>query len=138
LSNVTWKSSKPQSANVRTSGIARGKKGGTVTISATAFGVTGTTSLTVGTGVLVSIQITPVNPSVTAGATQQFTATGTFSDGTAQDVTLNSHWSSSSASVATIANAPSQGGLAKTSAVGTTTIGANCGGITNSTSLSVN
>jgi uncharacterized protein YjdB len=138
LTNVTWKSSKPQSANVRTSGIARGKKVGTVTISATAFGVTGTTALTVGTGVLVSIQITPINPSVGAGATQQFTATGTFSDATTQDITLNAHWSSSVASVATIANAPSQGGLAKTTSAGLTTIGANCGGITDTTSLSVN
>ncbi len=138
LSNIAWKSSKPQLANVRSSGIARGKKAGTLTVSATAFGVTGTTSLTVGTGVLVSIQITPINPSVAAGATLQFTATGTFSDGTTQDVTLNSHWSSSVAAVATIANAPSQAGLANSSTAGITTIGANSGGIVNATSLSVN
>jgi trimeric autotransporter adhesin len=138
LSNVAWKSSKPQLANVRSNGIARGKKAGTLTVSATAFGVTSTTSLTVGTGVLVSLQITPINPSIAAGATLQFTSTGTFSDGTMQDVTLNSHWSSSVAAVATIANAPSQAGLAKTNAVGVTTIGANSGGIVNATSLSAN
>ena len=138
LNNVAWKSSKPQLANVRSSGIARGKKAGSVTISALAFGVTGSTSLTVGTGVLVSIQVTPINPSVAAGTKLQFTATGTFSDGTTQDVTLNSHWSSSVAAVATIANAPSQGGLASTNTAGATTIGANSGGIANTTSLSVN
>jgi len=138
LNNVAWKSSKPQLANVRSSGIARGKKAGSVTISALAFGVTGSTSLTVGTGVLVSIQITPINPSVAAGTKLQFTATGTFSDGTTQDVTLNSHWSSSVAAVATIANAPSQSGLASTNTAGATTIGANSGGIVNTTSLSVN
>jgi hypothetical protein len=103
-----------------------------------AFGVTGSTSLTVGTGVLVSVQITPINPSVAAGTKLQFTATGTFSDGTTQDVTLNSHWSSSVAAVATIANAPSQGGLATTNTAGATMIGANSGGIVNTTSLSVN
>jgi uncharacterized protein YjdB len=138
LTNVTWKSSKPQVANVRSSGIVHGKKAGTATISATAFGVTGTTTLTVGTGTLVSVDITPTNPSVSVGATQQFTATGTFSDATKQDVTLNSHWSSSNASVATIANAPIQAGLATTHASGTTTIGVNSRGITASTSLSAN
>ena len=138
LTNVTWKSSKPQFANVRSSGIVHGKKAGTGTISAIAFGATGTTTLTVGTGTLVSVDITPTNPSVSVGATQQFTATGTFSDATKQDVTLNSHWSSSNASVATIANAPIQAGLATTHASGTTTIGVNSRGITASTSLSAN
>jgi uncharacterized protein YjdB len=138
LTNVSWKSSKPQFANVRSSGIVHGKKAGSVTISATAFGVTGTTTLTVGTGTLVSTAITPLNPSVSTGSTQQFTATGTFSDGTIQDVTINSHWSSSNSSVATIANAPIQAGLATTKASGTTTIGVNTGGISTSTSLSAN
>jgi trimeric autotransporter adhesin len=138
LTNVTWKSSKPQFANVRSSGIVHGKKAGTATISATAFGATGTTTLTIGTGALVSVDITPTNPSISVGATQQFTATGTFSDATKQDVTLNSHWSSSNASVATIANAPIQAGLATTHASGITTIGVNSRGITASTSLSAN
>jgi hypothetical protein len=53
-------------------------------------------------------------------------------------VTINSHWSSSVASAATIANGPPQAGLATTYAAGTTTIGANSGGITASTTLVVN
>ncbi|HEY6969537.1 MAG TPA: Ig-like domain-containing protein, partial [Candidatus Angelobacter sp.] len=134
LAGLSWKSSKPSIANVRQSGIAHGKKSGSVTISATAQGVTGTTTLTIGTGTLQSIAVSPVNPSVTVGSTQQFTATGTFSDTSTQDVTLNSHWSSSVASVATIANGPGAG-LATTFAAGNTVIGANSGGITNSTTL---
>jgi trimeric autotransporter adhesin len=138
LSSLSWKSSKPQIANVRGSGIIHGKKVGQVTISATAFGVAGTTTVTVGSGTLVSVVITPANPSVNAGATEQFAATGTFSNGTTQDITINAHWSSSVASVATIANAPSQAGFATTYAHGTTTIGANSGGTTASTTLSAN
>lgn len=137
LSGITWKSSKPNIASIRSSGIANGKKAGSVTISASASGVTGTTTLTVGTGTLVSIAITPAAPTASAGGTQQFTATGTFSDGSTQDMTLNSHWSSSSSSVATIANAPSVAGLASCSAQGVTTIGANSGGTTASTVLTV-
>jgi uncharacterized protein YjdB len=137
VAGVSWKSSKPSIASIRSTGIAHGKKGGTVTISATASGITGTTSLTVGTGTLVSLAITPSAPTASAGSTQQFAATGTFSDGSMQDITLNSHWSSSSASIATIANAPSVAGLANCIATGTTTIGANSGGTTGSALLTV-
>jgi hypothetical protein len=122
---------------MRSSGIVHGKKGGSATISASASGITGTTTLTVGTGTLVFISITPTTPSATAGGTLQFTATGNFSDTSTQDITLNTHWSSSSASVATIANAPSVGGLATCNAAGTTTIGANSGGTTSSVILTV-
>jgi uncharacterized protein YjdB len=136
LSGLSWKSSKPSMANVRQSGVAHGKKVGSVTISATASGITGTTTLTIGTGTLQSIAVSPGNPSVSAGSTQQFSAIGTFSDASTQDVTLNTHWSSSLASVATIANGPGAG-LATTFAAGNTVIGANSGGTTNSTTLNV-
>ena len=137
LAGISWKSSKPSLASIRSTGIAHGKKGGSVTISATASGITGSTTLTIGTGTLVSLAITPAAPTAAAGSTQQFVATGTFSDSSTQDITLNSHWSSSSAPVATVANAPSVAGLAKCIATGTTTIGANSGGTTGSAVLTV-
>jgi uncharacterized protein YjdB len=137
LSGLSWKSSKPNIASIRGSGLAHGKKTGTVTISATASGITGTTTLTVGSGTLTSIAITPANPSVTLGSTQQFTATGSFNDGTTQDITITTHWSSSSASVATIANAPTFAGLATTNGIGNTSIGGNSGGVTASTTMTV-
>jgi trimeric autotransporter adhesin len=137
LAGVSWKSSTPKVASMRSSGTAFGKKTGSATITASASGLKGTTTLTVSNGTLVSVAITPANSTVSNGSTQQFTATGTFSDSTTQDITLNVHWSSSHASVATIANAPSTAGLATTAGVGSTTIGANSGGITSSTSLTV-
>jgi uncharacterized protein YjdB len=138
LATVSWHSAKPQFANMRSTGILHAKKAGTLTLSATSSGVTGSTTVTIGTGTLVSIAITPANASVTAGLTQQFTATGTFSDSTTQDVTINSHWSSTVPTVATIANAPVHAGLATTFATGTTTIGVNRSGITATTNLSAN
>jgi uncharacterized protein YjdB len=137
LAGLRWKSSKPNLASIRGSGLAHGKKSGSVTISASSSGVTGTTTLTVGTGTLQSLAITPATVTANAGGTQQFTATGTFSDGSSQDITLNSHWSSSSASIATIANAPSVAGLAQCVAAGTSAIGANSGGTTGSAVLNV-
>ena len=137
LKTVSWKSSKPQFASIRSSGLAHGKKAGTVTISATSSGVTGTATLVIGTGTLVSVIVSPVNPVVSSGNTQQFAAIGSFSDGTTQDITYNSHWSSSAAAIATIANNPSVAGLATTTSPGTTTIGVNSKGTTNSTNLLV-
>ena len=137
LSGLIWKSSKPNIAQVRVSGVARGKKNGSATITASASGVKGTTTLTVGTGTLSSIVITPANSTVALGSTQQFTATGHFSDGSTQDITMTTHFSSSIASVATIANAPSVAGVATTNGVGTTVIGANSKNVTSSTTLTV-
>ena len=137
LGGLSWKSSKPQFASIRSTGVANGKKLGTVTITVSASGVSGTTTLTVSNGTLTSIAITPAASSVALGSPQQFTATGTFSDATTQDVTLNTHWSSSSSSVATIANGPNGAGLATTNGVGSTVIGANTGGITSSTTMTV-
>ena len=49
-----------------------------------------------GTGAtLTTITVTPANPNILAGATQSFTATGTYSDGSTQDVTSQATWTSS-------------------------------------------
>ena len=45
---------------------------------------------------LVSIAVTPANPRIALGTTQQFIATGAFSDNTTQDLTASAAWSSSS------------------------------------------
>ena len=85
------------------------------------------------TPVLVSIAVTPANPSGPVGATQQFTATGTYSDGTSHNVTTSVTWSSSNTGVASIGSS----GLATAVAVGTTTITASSEGISGSTTLTI-
>lgn len=57
---------------------------------------------------LVSIAVTPANPSIAAGSTEQFTATGTYSDSSTANITGSVTWSSSNTGEATIAS----GGLA--------------------------
>jgi len=81
---------------------------------------------------LVSITISPDNPSITEGSTQQFTLTGTYSDETSQVLTDVS-WSSSLTTIATI----DANGLATSISVGSTTITANSGGLEDTTSLDV-
>ena len=82
----------------------------------------GNTLLTVTNAVLNSIAVTPLNPSIVVGATQQFAATGTFSDATTQNLTSLVTWGSSSLPVATISNAAGSNGLATAVAAGSTTI----------------
>lgn len=76
------------------------------------------------------ITVAPSSAPVNIGQTQQFTATGQYSNGTTQDLTTNSNiiWGSSSSTVASI----SSGGLATAMAAGTTNITATMGVITSS------
>jgi YVTN family beta-propeller protein len=83
---------------------------------------------------LTSIAITPANPSIAIGATQQFTATGNYSDGSTKDLTASAMWLSSTIAVATI---NSTSGLATAIAEGTSTITASSTARTGSTTLTV-
>ena len=64
----------------------------------------GTATLAVTAATLVSISIAPQNPSIGLGASQQFTATGTYTDGTSNDITAMVTWASSSSATAVISN----------------------------------
>ncbi len=85
------------------------------------------------TAVLVSITVTPSNPTIAKNTTLAFTATGNYSDGTRQNLTTTAAWSSSSPSVATISAA----GVATGVGAGSTTITAASGGVNGSTTLFV-
>src|SRR5260370_11746062 len=63
---------------------------------------------------LSTLRVTPSNARLPEGSQQQFTATGTFSDGSAQDLTKTVRWSSSDNSIVTIDSA----GLATTHSLG--------------------
>lgn len=73
---------------------------------------------------LVSLTVTPSALTAPIGGTQQFTATGFFSDGTTQDLTSSVIWNSSSPAVAVITS----GGLATVQGPGATTISAQMTG----------
>jgi Domain of unknown function (DUF4082)/Bacterial Ig-like domain (group 2)/Putative Ig domain len=82
---------------------------------------------------LTSITVTPANSSLTVGGTQQFAATGRYSDGSTQNLTSQVTWGSSNTAAATISST----GLATAVASGTTTISATLGSVSGSTGLSV-
>lgn len=93
----------------------------------------GTTPTPTPTVSLSSITVTPATATIALGATQQFTATGHYTDGSTKDLTSTATWSSSVTNVATIAAS----GLATSISQGSTTISAVSGNITGSTTLTV-
>jgi 6-phosphogluconolactonase (cycloisomerase 2 family) len=130
---VTWTSGTPATATISTGGLATTLKAGTSLITATSGSISGNTTLTVAPKALVSIAVTPVNPSVALGLQQQFTATGTYTDNSTGNITTSVTWTSGTPATATI----STGGLATTVAVGTSVITATSGSISGNTTLTV-
>ena len=138
---VTWTTSDPQVATVSNGGGSRGlvsaTGAGTATVTAALGGVTGSTAVNVTAVVLKSVAVTPTDPSVTKGGTVAFSATGTYSDGSTQDLTAGATWTSSDGAVASVSNAAGSQGTATALATGTATISAAVGGVSGSSRLTV-
>jgi len=132
ITNPIWNSSNPNIATVNSTGLVKSLTAGSVNISATFNGLTGSSPLTITSAILKSIAVAPTAPSVAAGLTQQFSAIGIYSDGTSQPI-ASPIWSSSNPSIATVNSA----GLAKSIAAGSVNITASFGGVTGGSALTV-
>lgn len=89
---VTWSSSSPWvviSNAVGSEGLAMGLAADVATITAQLSGKTSTTMLTVTSPTLVSIAVTPRNATLPLMFQQQYVATGSYSDGSTQDLTFD-------------------------------------------------
>ena len=117
---------------------AAGTRSATLTITDDGGGGSQTVSLK-GNGVatLVSIMVTPVNPTLATGSTLQFTATGTYNDSSTKVLTGTVTWSSSSIGVATISNVAGTKGQTAGIAAGSTNIVATSGAVSGVTTLTV-
>jgi hypothetical protein len=88
---------------------------------------------------LQSIAVTPANPTIAEGASVTFTATGTFSDGSRQNLTSAVAWSSSNTAVATMIGNTATAATGHTlGTLGTSTMTATLGSTHGSTVLTVN
>jgi len=132
--SVTWFSSNAGVATIDSDGLLSAAEAGSTTVTATLGPVSGSTTVTVpAPPTLTSITITPARPKAPLGATQQFTATGAYSDGATADLTNTVTWSSSKVKVATI----NASGLLSSVAQGKTTITAKSGSVSASTTVTV-
>lgn len=139
-SSVHWGSSVPAYALIDERGQAMGLGAGATTITATFGPVSGSSaivsasaSLPVNSATLSAITVAPGAVTLNLGATQQFTALGSFSDGSMFPV-ANLTWVSSDARVA-IAH---ESGLISTTGRGSMVVTASSGAIQGSASLNVN
>lgn len=128
---VAWTSGTPAIATIdATSGLATAVAVGSSVVTAALGSVSGSATLDVTAAVLESISITPAFCGV--GFSTQLTATGSYSDGTATNVTNLASWVSSTPSVATVNPTT---GLANGVSMGSTTITASVGSVTGSLAL---
>ena len=134
---VAWTTSDPTIAVISPGGLVTPVGNGAATITATVAGISGHATVSVGSTALVSISVSPAGPSIPLGMSQQFTATGTFSDSSTQDLTTMVYWTSSAPAVATVSDSLPIIGLASSGSVGSTTITASSGSVSGSAQLTV-
>ena len=130
---VTWSSAAASIASVNSTGMAVSVAQGAVTVSAATGGITGTAGITVGPPQLTALAITPVSSSLPLGTGQQLKATGTYTDGSTNDITSAVTWSSAALAIATV----SPTGLVSSVTQGPATIGAAVGTISATASVTV-
>jgi hypothetical protein len=130
---TVWTTSAGAVASINGQGLATAQSMGTATITVSSGTVSETATLTVTPPALTAMAITPVNSSLGLGTNEQFAATGTFSDGSSQDLTRSVTWASATPAVASL----SARGLATTWSIGTAKISASSGAVSVSGSIVV-
>ncbi|MFA4837732.1 MAG: Ig-like domain-containing protein, partial [Dehalococcoidia bacterium] len=137
---ASWNSSDTAISRVSGNGLARSYAQGSAVITAAIDNISGSETLTVNAPALASITVTPERPILTyvsgGTTTQQFAATGVYTDNSTQDLTGTVTWDRLTPATAAINNT----GLATAAAVAarsTTRITATQGGKTGETILTV-
>ena len=130
---VDWSSNNGSVAAINSSGWALAAAPGSVTVSASVGGVTGSSNLSVTGATLETIAVAPAVPSVPILSRKQLHAVGKFNDGTSIDITPVALWWTNDPRIVTV----SKLGLASSNATGSTTIAASLGNTRGSTTLQV-
>lgn len=125
-----WASADPSIAALESPGLVRGlKEGGVVDISAAFDGESGQLSFRVTDAVLERIAVTPGDAAVHKGLTQQFQASGHFSNGEDRPISEAVTWESLDPQLAIISNSSGSRGLATAVKPGTVQIRASRGAV---------
>ncbi|MDP3157348.1 MAG: Ig-like domain-containing protein [Archangium sp.] len=130
---VTWSSSAPSVASVSnapgTEGEVRALSLGTTQLTAQLAAITGTGSVVVTDAAPTALELSPSSATIAVGLTRGFNAVATYSDGTSQDVTAQTTFSTLSSTIATVALEPQFARVTGRSA-GTTRLVASAMGLT--------
>lgn len=123
---VTWSSSETATATINATGQATAVAPGTSVITASLNSVFATTNLTVAEPLLLTISLTPGDTTIRYGNRSEISATGTYEDGSMQDISQTVNWSSSDPIKISIDNT----GIVTAEDVGRATLFAELDGIT--------
>ena len=136
---VTWSVEDPTIMTVGTDGVVHPLKPGTTRVRASYPGYTiAPLTITVTPAVLLTIDLSPPGLATYVGdSPQAFTASGTFDNGQVFDVTASAVWATGNPKTATVSNAVGSIGVITPVRVGTTVVRATVGGVTGSTTLTV-
>lgn len=136
---ATWSSSDSTTASVDTTGLVKGLKAGTVTITANYKNANGTIGITVTAAVLDSFTTSATTVSLAQGLTQTVTLSGTMSDGTAAgSSTLSScTWTSSNTSAASLSVSTGASSTVNSVGQGSSTVTVTCGAIQHQITVTV-
>lgn len=130
----TWTSATPSSASVNATGFVTGVAQGSSLVTASFAGKSASTTITVtGSGATVLSLTVSGNNALTVGQTSQLTATAHMSDGTTQNVTNASAWTSATPGAAGVNST----GLVTGVAAGSSVVSASFGGKSGSTTVTV-
>ena len=135
---ATWSSSDNEIASIDNIGLATGKSVGPATITASYDSGNGTASINVTEPEVLSISISPENHTIKTWKRLQYSAIGTYTDSTTQDITDQVAWSSTNPVVAKISNSAGSEGLAAGITAGSVVITASMGAVNVSTNLTIN
>jgi uncharacterized protein YjdB len=131
--SVTWSASPSWIVAVNNSGLATGKGLGGAAITATLKTVSAMGAVAVVAPTLNSISIIPSGASIPLGENQQLFATGTYNDGSKQDLTRSVQWASSDPTILSLSGL----GTATAASPGQVTVTATSGTISAANQLQV-
>jgi trimeric autotransporter adhesin len=130
---ASWATSQVSVAMVNATGAVTGMAAGTAQISASYQGISGSDTVNIQAATLVSIAIIPGNVAIGKSKTLQLIATGTYSDGTQQDVTATATWTTSQPTIASV----NSGGMVAGLTAGSAQIFAAYEGVTGTDAVTV-
>ncbi len=138
---VTWTSGDATVASVSNApgswGLTTMLKAGTTTVTATLLGSSGTATVAVGAQQLQTITVRPSDGTVVVGGQINFTATGTYDDGSSYDITQLVTWLAGMRTVAALSNVDGSRGQATGVSSGISTVDATYQGKTGTAKLTV-
>ncbi|NQZ02742.1 MAG: Ig-like domain-containing protein, partial [Bdellovibrionales bacterium] len=130
---VSWSVSDAAVLSLSAASEVTGLGAGGSNVVASFSGVSAQRYISVVSGSLVSLEISPNNPALSVGDSLQMSATGIYDSGSSQDLTAASGWSSSDSAVVSVSSTGQVSALAS----GSATLQASYGAVTQTMNLTV-